>query len=93
MWEIIREHLEFLPGRYKQAYKAYNEAIKGTIKEPTRTEFCLSSTQRSHGFALGRLFVDKMFQPSAKTVVSDGHLGYQFIHTEPLLSSINLKIA
>ena len=69
MWKVVKTFGSVLLGKYKEAYNEYYTAIQGTTAEDPRWETCLSSTSSSFGFALGRLFVDKSFQTSARTMV------------------------
>ena len=69
MWKVVHTFSSLLLGKYKEAYNEYYTAIQGTTAEERRWEICLSSTSSSFGFALGRIFVDKSFRASAKTMV------------------------
>ena len=70
MWKVVYSLGSVLLGKYKEAYNDYYSTIYGTTAEDPRWETCISSTTSAFGFALGRLFVDKAFQVSAKTMVS-----------------------
>ena len=70
MWKVVHTFSSLLLGKYKEAYSEYYKAIQGTTAEEQRWEICLSSTSASFGFALGRMFVDKSFRTSAKTMAS-----------------------
>ncbi|XP_065061388.1 endothelin-converting enzyme 2-like isoform X2 [Rhopilema esculentum] len=71
MWKVVFSLGSVLLGKYKEAYNDYYSTIYGTTAEDPRWETCISSTTSAFGFALGRLFVDKAFIGSAKTMAEE----------------------
>lgn len=93
MWKVVHTFSSLLLGKYKEAYNEYYTAIQGTTAEERRWEICLSSTSSSFGFALGRIFVDKSFRASAKTMADEMIKGIRktFIENIDTLTWMDLK--
>lgn len=70
MWTILREKIQHLPLKYKEAKFEFDKVYKGTASTVPRVIYCSSYVLEVMEYAVGRLYVSKHFDEKSKRSVS-----------------------
>ena len=71
IWRIVFNRVSNLHEPYLELRREFHQALYGTETDRARWRTCTSYTNQNFGMALGRLFVNKYFEESAKSVAEE----------------------
>ena len=69
MWRVTEALVPLLSDKFLDARKDLSIALYGAYDKTERWKYCIASTDASVGFALGAMFVSKVFPNSSRIEV------------------------
>jgi len=70
-WKVISNYGNYISDEFKEPLKIMNKVLTGVESEPARHEYCINQVDSSMGMALGRFFVDEVFNNNSKEMAKD----------------------
>ncbi|NP_001296678.1 endothelin-converting enzyme 1-like [Hydra vulgaris] len=71
IWQAVNVMAPLVLGKYQEIFDEYQLEAYSLTDRPPRWEVCISSTLRYFGYALGRPFVEKVYDKTAKTMSTE----------------------
>ncbi|WAR15723.1 NEP4-like protein [Mya arenaria] len=66
IWRIMMNRIENLPNKYRDLDSEYHKILYGSRSETSRWRYCVTYVNNNLGNAVGRLFINKHFDETAK---------------------------
>ena len=70
MWHTVNALVPYLSQEIQDTQSVLQQAVFGTVEKIEKWKNCLSDANDHFGFALGSMFVNKVFQGHSKIFVS-----------------------
>ncbi|KAL6626131.1 zincin [Neocallimastix sp. 'constans'] len=70
-WRVINVYGNYISDEFKEPLKIMDKLLYGVESEPVRYEYCVNTVDSSMGMALGRFFVDEVFDNNSRKMAED----------------------
>jgi len=70
-WIVINAYGNYISDEFKEPLKIMDKLLNGVESEPARYEYCVNIVDNSMGMALGRFFIDEVFNDNSRKMAED----------------------